>query len=159
MARLKAVNDAISELAVALATADDHMHLKAGDGVLQGFPAAGDYMIRIGTGEDFEIVRGTLRPSTTHGADADTIDITRAQEGTTARVVSWPIGTSVWLATTKGYWEELQAEIDLKAPVGAISIFVALSTATAAEKTLATSTYTGDLTADNVQLQAAVDAV
>ena len=118
MARLKAVNDAISELAVALATADNHMHLKVGGGVAQGFPTAGDYMCRIGTGEDFEIVRGTLRPSTTHPADTDTVNITRAQDGTTARVVSWPIGTPVWIGTTKSYLEELQAEIDLKAGIG-----------------------------------------
>jgi hypothetical protein len=43
-----------------------------------------------------------------------------------------------------------------KVPVGAISIFVASSTATAAEKALATPTYTCDGTADDVQINAAL---
>lgn len=87
MARLKAVNDAASTLAAILYAADVHMHIATGAGSGQGFPTAGDWMMRIQyartdpafdtTKEQWEIVRATLRPATAHPTDTDTIDIPR----------------------------------------------------------------------------------
>ena len=65
----------------------------------------------------------------------------------------------IGLVITAGTLTEMQDAIDAKVDVGAISIFVASSTATAAEKAMATATYTCDGTADDVQIQAAIDAL
>jgi hypothetical protein len=123
MARLKAVNDAVSVLTAILYAADVHMHITTGSGAAQGFPTAGDWMMRIQYAtsdpaynaalEQWEIVRATLRPSTAHGADADTIDITRVSEGADAPT-DWPVGSVVYNVNSKEYLEEVQAEVDLK---------------------------------------------
>lgn len=114
MARLKAVNDAVSALVSELAAADLVMHITPGDGAAQGFPTTGDWMMRIepvvadGT---FEIVRATARTT-------DAITITRSQEDTVAPAL-WSIGSVVFCCTSKSYLEEMQAEIDAHTTLGA----------------------------------------
>jgi hypothetical protein len=115
MARLKAVNGASSTLAFAVTTSAVVLPITVGDGVARGFPATGDYMMRIEMSPvpaglydptKFEIVRAT-------GRSADRITVVRSQEGTLAPA-TWPAGSVVYCAVTKGYLEELQAELDAK---------------------------------------------
>ena len=123
MARLKAVDDANSVLTAILYAADANMHITTGSGAGQGFPTAGDWLMRIQyattdpaydvTKEQWEIVRATLRPATAHPADADTINITRVREGADAPT-DWPVGSVVYNVFGQDYLTELQAEIDLK---------------------------------------------
>jgi hypothetical protein len=99
------------------------MHITTGSGNAQGFPTAGDWMMRIQyapsdpaydvTKEQWEIVRATLRPATAHGTDYDTIDITRVVEGADAPT-DWPVGSVVYNVVSKEHWDELWTAIDLK---------------------------------------------
>ena len=100
MARLTGVY-AMSTLGAACAIGDDHIRITGGQG--RRFPAAGDYMLRIGRGPTFEIVRATSR-------DEDTIYILRAQDDTEA--ISHPPGTPVWCVISHSYVSELWKQSD-----------------------------------------------
>ena len=100
MARLTGVY-AISTLGAACAIGDDHIRIIGGQG--KRFPSAGDYMLRIGRGPTFEIVRATLR-------DEDIIYVTRAQDGTEA--ISHPPGTPVWCVISHTYVSEIWKQAD-----------------------------------------------
>lgn len=100
MARLTGVY-AMSTLGAACAIGDDHIRITGGQG--RRFPAAGDYMLRIGRGPTFEIVRATSR-------DEDTIYLLRAQDDTEA--ISHPPGTPVWCVISHSYVSELWKQSD-----------------------------------------------
>lgn len=101
MSRLTANKEAVSSLASICLAGDDHIDLNTGEGAL--FPASGDYMLRIGAGSTYEIVRATARSD-------DTISITRAQDGTSA--IEHATGAVVWLVISYTYLSEMWAHID-----------------------------------------------
>jgi hypothetical protein len=101
MARLKATKEAISSLASICLVGDLTITLAVGEGAL--FPAAGDFMLRIGTGASYEIVRATARTD-------DTITITRACDDTVA--IEHAEGAAVWTVVSHSYLDDLWSALD-----------------------------------------------
>lgn len=91
----------VSTLASILAAGDDHLHVAPGEGAL--FPSSGDFMLRIGAGSSYEVVRATARST-------DTISVTRAQDGTSA--IEHAEGSTLWCLTSHTYLEEMWTVLD-----------------------------------------------
>jgi hypothetical protein len=96
MARLTAIKESISTLATICAADDLTLTLATGEGA--NFPASGDYLLRIGAGATYEIVRATSRT-------ADVITIIRAQDDTTA--IEHAAETPVYTVISHTYLSEI----------------------------------------------------
>jgi len=104
---LKLTNNAISQLASSVTTADTSIALKTGDGSKFPTLVAGDYFPATISKPDgtFEIVKCTAR-------SGDTLTVTRAQEGTTA--LAFTAGTLIELRLTAETTISLKDEYESK---------------------------------------------
>jgi hypothetical protein len=120
MPRLRATKEVISSLAEICLVGDTQITLASGDGALFPDGSDGDYMLRLGTSGDYEIVRATARTG-------DVITITRACDDTTA--IEHSAGTAVWTVVSHSYLDELWAALDLMMAAPSVPATHAITTA------------------------------
>ena len=102
MAKQLFSNNATTTLSANITNVATSISVVTGKGELFASPTGGDYeLLTITDGTNYEIVKCTARST-------DTLTVTRAQEGTTAR--TWSAGATVAGYITKGTLEELRMQ-------------------------------------------------
>lgn len=94
MARLQAIDDALSSLASQCGPSDTSITLATGEGAGMGFPATGDYMLYVGDANTHEIMRATSR-------SGDVIQVTRTGSETL------PAASTVFMVISADVYDEL----------------------------------------------------